>query len=180
MNSNNSEMAEFLGKLMGGWYECAPYGEQVPKELPKLMTAFLREHTGTDMDEAMAWEIIDESTPDDSWVRLFECIFLAGSEYALAQDVMKERNDAHAILKNLLSIKAAKDTQGVSPAYRAAKDRAWKTAEELVGKQPIRADLDCPRRPCSRCNGMGWVPSKTGTDTDPCPKCEGGFSPQNS
>lgn len=32
---------------------------------------------------------------------------------------------------------------------------------------------------CPECHGMGWVPSKTDTDTDPCPKCEGGFSPQN-
>jgi hypothetical protein len=49
-------------------------------------------------------------------------------------------------LKNLLAIKAAKDAQGTSPAYIAAKNMAWKVAEELVGKQPIRADLDCPRR----------------------------------
>lgn len=32
---------------------------------------------------------------------------------------------------------------------------------------------------CPECFGMGWVPSKTEADTDPCPKCEGGFSPQN-
>lgn len=28
---------------------------------------------------------------------------------------------------------------------------------------------------CPECFGMGWVPSKTEADTDPCPKCEGGF-----
>lgn len=33
---------------------------------------------------------------------------------------------------------------------------------------------------CPECFGMGWVPSKTEADTDPCPKCEGGFSAQNS
>ena len=28
---------------------------------------------------------------------------------------------------------------------------------------------------CGQCGGMGWVPSNTEADTDPCPKCEGGF-----
>jgi hypothetical protein len=28
---------------------------------------------------------------------------------------------------------------------------------------------------CPRCGGMGWVPSNTEADTDPCPKCQGGF-----
>lgn len=97
----------------------------------------------------------------------------------LLRETVKQKNDAQAALKNLLAIKAAKDAQGTSPAYVAAKNRAWKVAEELVGKQPIRADLDCPRPRCRHCNGMGWMPSKTDTDTDPCPKCEGGFSPQN-
>jgi len=33
---------------------------------------------------------------------------------------------------------------------------------------------------CPECGGMGWVPSKTEADTDPCPRCEGGFSPLNA
>lgn len=37
-------------------------------------------------------------------------------------------------------------------------------------------------RPCPHCNGMGWVPSKTEADTDPCPVCLGSCkdnSPEN-
>ena len=44
-------------------------------------------------------------------------------------------------------------------------------------RQAIHADpgWETKERKCPECQGMGWVPSKTEADTDPCPKCEGGF-----
>lgn len=70
------------GELLGNWYEASAYGDHVPKELPKLMVAFLAEF-GATITEDIAWEIISESTPDDSWIKLFECIFAEGAEYTM-------------------------------------------------------------------------------------------------
>ncbi|MES2923705.1 MAG: hypothetical protein V4819_19275 [Verrucomicrobiota bacterium] len=76
--------AEFYGQLMADWYECAAYGDQVPKELPSLLSRLLTEH-GNPTDDGKAWDIITESAPDEAWCQLFECVFLEGARYALSQ-----------------------------------------------------------------------------------------------
>lgn len=35
---------------------------------------------------------------------------------------------------------------------------------------------EAEKNSCRRCHGMGWVPSNTDADTDPCPDCDGGFA----
>ncbi len=71
-----------LGELLENWYEGSAYGDHVPKELPELIVAFIKEHSMRVITEESAWEIISESTRDDSWLKLFECIFAEGAKYA--------------------------------------------------------------------------------------------------
>ncbi len=77
-----TDLNETVGKLLEHWYEASAYGDHVPKELPKLIVEFLAEH-GTKIDEDRAWEIISESTRDDTWIKLFECLFAEGAKYAM-------------------------------------------------------------------------------------------------
>lgn len=83
------------GELLGDWYECAPYGEQVPDDLQRLLAQFLTEN-GKPTDDAEAWCIISESTPDDTWLKLFECIFAEGARFAMQtlenRDLLRENS----------------------------------------------------------------------------------------
>lgn len=69
-------------EILGDWYECSPYGEQVPLQLPEFMVAFLKQHGGT-MDEEAAWELISTAAPGSPWLNLFECIFKEGARFAM-------------------------------------------------------------------------------------------------
>lgn len=71
-----------LGELLEKWYEGSAYGDHVPKELPKLIVDFLQEHGMRVITEESAWEIISETTAEQSWWKLFECIFAEGAKYA--------------------------------------------------------------------------------------------------
>jgi hypothetical protein len=63
----------FAADLIAKWNECAPYGDQVPKELPRLLADFCAKH-GLLNEDGM-WDAFMKSAPDDPLCRLFECIF---------------------------------------------------------------------------------------------------------
>lgn len=74
-----------LGDLLENWYEGSAYGEHVPKELPKLVVDFIEEHGMRVITEETAWEIISETTAEQSWWKLFECIFEQGMKYTMLE-----------------------------------------------------------------------------------------------
>ena len=74
-----------LGELLENWYEGSAYGEHVPKELPKLVVDFIEEHGMRVITEETAWEIISETSAEQSWWKLFECIFEQGMKYTMLE-----------------------------------------------------------------------------------------------
>ncbi|WP_264499972.1 hypothetical protein [Luteolibacter flavescens] len=88
--------------------------------------------------------------------------------------VARVRIDMHsAVLPTPLEVEAPvmpsrADVESVSLSL--ARGEAMASPPFEVGLQPAP-----PRRVeisvCPRCHGMGWVPSRTDTDTDPCPQC---------
>ena len=74
-----------LGDLLENWYEGSAYGEHVPKELPKLVVDFIEEHGMRVITEETAWEIISETSAEQSWWKLFECIFEQGMKYTMLE-----------------------------------------------------------------------------------------------
>ncbi len=67
-------MPEITGRLLRDFYECQPYGEQIPEELEGLVTAF----EGRLDKEEPIWET-------NQWQALFGCIFRTGVEYTVGQ-----------------------------------------------------------------------------------------------
>ena len=66
---------------MDDWYECAPYGEQIPKILDLRISEYLAAN-GKTMTPDECWNEMMESEAGSPWWQLFECIFVAGMEYA--------------------------------------------------------------------------------------------------
>lgn len=88
----NESLKTFLGELLGKWYECAPYGEQIPEDLPKQFAAFVAAHHGKG-EEAM-FDAFTNSSPEDPMLVVFETIFTLGSTFAIARmaDAVYDRN----------------------------------------------------------------------------------------
>lgn len=88
-----------LGDLLENWYEGSAYGEHVPKELPKLVVDFIEEHGMRVITEETAWEIISETTAEQSWWKLFECIFEQGMKYTMLElenrELLRENSQDH-------------------------------------------------------------------------------------
>ena len=60
----------------------------------------------------------------------------------------------------------------VSPECEATVTDAIDAARAILAKTDSCKPQTCATAPCDRCRGMGWVPSMTAADTDPCPKCQ--------
>ena len=88
-------------QILGDWYECAPYGEQVPRDLPDLMIKFLAAN-GKATSEEEAWEMIAETDYDHPWTLLFECIFCEAVRYTILHlenaGVIPENVEGQAVL----------------------------------------------------------------------------------
>lgn len=78
---NTPETNAYISELLGKWYECAPYGEQVPDELPRLFAEFCQHHGQRDEDGM--WDAFSNADPEDPILRLFECIFAEGAAFAI-------------------------------------------------------------------------------------------------
>jgi hypothetical protein len=72
---------ETIMRWNGGWYECAPYGEQTPKDLPALLLAFVSKYAGL-REESEVEKVLDSAEGDDPVWLLFDCIFQCGAMYA--------------------------------------------------------------------------------------------------
>ncbi len=92
--SAETPCSRFVLDILSDWYECAPYGEQIPKDLPKLFAEFCQRHGGKDEDGM--WEAFTEAEPDDPILKLFECIWRDGAEFAVGRiaDAVFDRNEA--------------------------------------------------------------------------------------
>jgi len=55
------------------------------EELPKLVVDFIEEHGMRVITEETAWEIISETSAEQSWWKLFECIFEQGMKYTMLE-----------------------------------------------------------------------------------------------
>lgn len=71
----------FARDLISRWYECAPYGEQVPPELPKLLTRFCNKH-GSLNEEGMS-DAFHDAVDGDPILELFECIFATAATFTV-------------------------------------------------------------------------------------------------
>lgn len=71
----------YVSELISKWCECAPYGEQVPEDLPRLFREFAVKH-GHRSEEEM-WYAFMSVSVDDPMNRLFECIFAAAARFTI-------------------------------------------------------------------------------------------------
>ncbi len=81
MNPQPDDRKAFICELIQKWYECAPYGEQVPAELPRLFVEFCTRYGGFD-EEAMD-RAFSEAEYDDPMLTLFECIFRDAADFTI-------------------------------------------------------------------------------------------------
>lgn len=85
-------LKSFTNDLLAKWNESAPYGEQIPVDLPKQLADFAATHSGKDA-EAM-FEAFTTSDPEDPMNVLFDAIFTLAAEFTIARlaDAVYDRN----------------------------------------------------------------------------------------
>jgi len=80
---------EIIDQALGDYYECAPYGEQIPDELPNLLNQVAHEMVeickDPELDESDFWYYIAGAQTDAPWTQLFECIFRLGARHAIEE-----------------------------------------------------------------------------------------------
>jgi len=74
-------LTDYINALISEWYECAPYGEQIPNDLPQLLKEFCNRYGNLDAAEILI--AFEEAEPDDPILNLFECIFSEAAHFTI-------------------------------------------------------------------------------------------------
>lgn len=78
-NGGQKHNRTFVQDLYGSWCESAPYGDQVPDELPRLLRELCEKHSGKSDDEMH--EAIMSMSSDDPMEQVIASIFTVAAQF---------------------------------------------------------------------------------------------------
>lgn len=127
---------EYIKQLFTDWCECAPYGEQVPDEWPKLMAAFVKSHAGKDADQ-MA-DLLVEADATDPFERLLESIFILSCGFVLRDlsNAVHGRDSEKLKLIGIADPPKREKTKTAEPSERGKAFAKWFHQQLPAGVNP--------------------------------------------